>query len=274
MLYNKTKIYNGSGRVYNSRGVYNSCSVYNGGGVYAPDGLISLFYGDFENNDYKFRYTSNDVYLIRPNAGNATTSYAINESRIENTPLGEIPIFKYGDPNAAYFLMAYFNPNSFKYGSFTTDFWFYCKPSDYNYGGNSRFIASQLRIMDVSANSIRNLNFGPWENWGVYYNLTDGANQISIKNINEDWHHIEIDFDYTNKKLYFYLDGTSANRNVASTPLYTLFESNDYFHASRVTNDSRNNPNVKITQLALWNKLMSGDCYSMGLYHDGQKFLI
>lgn len=269
--------------IYKRSVLYKEASIYNGDGLYKngskkiPNGLMTLFYGDFNDGNYNFRYYDDTkIFQVTPNAGGNTTSYAITETRYENTPLGNIPIFKYGDPDNTYYLMGYFNPDAFLFGSFTTDFWFYCKPSDYSLYGINRFIASQLRIRSIDNASTKNVNFGPYDNVGVYYNLTDGAVDTNLTTMSiNNWHHIEVDFDYTNKIMTFYIDGVKyIDINVSNTPLYTYFKNYDYFHASRVTNDSRNHVNVKITQLALWNKLMNGTCYGMGLYHDGNKFLI
>ena len=238
------------------------------------DDLITLFYGDFDPNtkQFYFRYLCPEIQSVNPNVNNNTIQQATTKKMV--TPLGEVAVFDYNSPVGEFFCMAYPGAGSIPFGDFTTDF--YAK-----IGGAwnaNRYIASQLRIRDVSAASTRNLNNGPYNiyrSYGYYYNYagSGATDRGTFMQLESGWAHWEFDFDFATKTLSVWINGIFCESRYIST--MTIFNNTeDYFHASRVTNDYIGSGDRIITQLGLWRKKMNGTCYSLGLYHNGKRFLV
>lgn len=238
------------------------------------DDLITLFYGDLDTNtkQFYFRYLCPEIQTVNPNVNNVSIDIATTKKMV--TPLGEVAVFDYNSATGNFFCMAYLGAGSIPFGDFTTDF--YAKIGGAWYG--NRFIASQLRIRDVSAGNTRNLNNGPYSNgpnYGYYYNYAgSGAyDRGPFMRPDDVWAHWEFDFDFATKTLSVWINGIFCESVYISS--MTIFNNTeDYFHASRVTNDYAGFGDRIITQLGLWRKKMNGTCYSLGLYHDGNKLLI
>lgn len=238
----------------------------------AKTDLLTIFYGDLENGQYKFRWLCDDVASVNNNVNNNTIK--IVETRKDDTPLGnDTAVFNYYDQaGGSFFCMAYFTAGAVPFGDFTTDFW--VKTKDRHFG--EHFIASQCRIRDVSDGTTRNLNHGPSskEGIGYYYNYMFTSFDIRFLNNTPVWTHYEFDFDYATKTLFVWINGVFAGSQYVGDHLMPD-DPRDYFHASRVTNDGGQGAYDRIiTQLALWRKKMNGACFSLGLYHDGTHLLI
>lgn len=238
------------------------------------DDLITLFYGDLDTNTHQFyfRYLCPEIQTVNPNVTNCNINIAETKKMV--TPLGNVAVFDYFSVTPQFYCMAYPGAGSIPFGDFTTDF--YAKIGGTWYG--NRFIASQLRIRDVSAGNTRNLNNGPYKNgvnFGYYYNYAgSGAyDRGPFMRLEDGWAHWEFDFDFATKTLSVWINGIFCESvYIGSMTIFNNTE--DYFHASRVTNDYSGFGDRIITQLGLWRKKMNGTCYSLGLYHNGKRFLV
>ena len=259
---------------YKTPGVYKTPGIYKGTGVYKygesgnfPENLIALFYGDYDPaiDNYVLRAFNDKIIESIRNTGKANY---ISSSLIENTPIGNIPVFKSYNTNGEWNICA-ITKNNIKVSNFTIDFWI-----KYNNAWGER---CQVGQYDYIIEGVYHwFVTGPYSNRGFYYNGgVSGRNFDSgFKQPYDDtYHHLEFDVDITNHLLSFYFDGEKKNE-ITLADYISQVTKNDVFSDIYVLNDRRNHPEQTYTQLAFWNKLMNGNCYRMGLYHDGNKFLI
>lgn len=240
-----------------------------GGGNYPVD-LITLFYGDYvlSNNNYKYRFFNPD-YISSISEGLKAKN--ISDSVYDVTPIGDIPIFVYKNCASGYWnLTALFNDGVYAF-PFTVDFWIKYE------NGNPWGERTQVCEVDYRLNGdFHWFIVGPYSSLGFYYNGGSGGMNINCgMNVAFDnsWHHMEFDVDTSAHTMKFYFDGNFI-REITLSQYVANLTSNDTFVDTYVLNDSGNHREVKVTQIAVWKKIMNGACYSMGLYHDGNKFLI
>lgn len=229
--------------------------------------MIALFYGDYilDIDNYDFRAINKTLIDRIGRTGKAAN---ISSSLIETTPLGNIPVFK------AYNTKGYWNMHAaakpeLKATNFTIEFWL-----KYNNAWGER---CQVGQYDYIINGTWHyFVVGPFVNIGFYYNGGESGMNFECdlnQPYDNSWHHLEFDVDISKHVLTFYFDGVSKKEKALASYISQLTD-NDDFSDIYVLNDSRNHPEQTYTQLAFWNKLMNGSCYSKGLYHDGTKFLI